>query len=183
MSIPPKFTTKDGLGFEVRQAVPDDAEQLIAGIQAVLQERSDYFVTQLEDFALTVEQEREWIQKHTESDNSVLLVAEHERKIVGWVILRGGDRLRTRHTGTLGITVLKAWRGRGVGTALMETLLDWATENAVVEKIKLGVVASNEPAIRLYRKLGFVEEGWQPHELKKEDGTYLNNLLMYRLVV
>jgi ribosomal protein S18 acetylase RimI-like enzyme len=177
-----QYVTKDSVPFVVREAVPNDAEQLLAGHRAASEERSDFTITQPEDNAPTVERERLWIQEQATTQNSILLVAEQGETIIGWAILRGGRRLRTRHTGLLGITVLRPWRDRGVGTALMETLLAWAAENPIVEKVKLGVVASNERALHVYRKLGFVEEGRQPHEYKKPDGSYLENVLMYRLL-
>jgi ribosomal protein S18 acetylase RimI-like enzyme len=43
-----------------------------------------------------------------------------------------------------------------VGTALLRTLLEWAEANPLIEKFGMEVVATNETAIRLYRKLGFV---------------------------
>jgi ribosomal protein S18 acetylase RimI-like enzyme len=177
-----QLVTRNGVSFVVREAVPGDAEQLVTGHRAAIEERSDFTITQPEDATLTVERERLWIQEQAAAENSILLVAEREQTIIGWAILRGGRRLRTRHTGLLGITVARPWRDRGVGTALMETLLDWAADNPTVEKVKLGVVASNERALHLYRRLGFVEEGRQPREYKKADGSYLENVLMCRFV-
>lgn len=182
MSTPNEFTTKNGLIFVVRLATPADAEPLATARQAAIDERSDFLISRPEDAPASVEQQRAWIEAMLKAGNSALFVAERGGEMLGWAMLRGGDRQRTRHTGTLGITVVKSWRGRGVGTALMKVLLDWAAENPIVEKVKLGVVASNEQALRLYRKLGFVEEGWQPREYKKENGDYLDNVLMYRLV-
>jgi ribosomal protein S18 acetylase RimI-like enzyme len=180
--MPEAFRTKDGTGFVVRQAVPEDAEMLLAAARTVLDEDLDANITRSEEFQITVDQERTWIKKHTEADNSALFVAEHRGQIVGWVVLRGGDRQRTRHTGLLGITVVRPWRERGVGTALMQVLIEWAGRNRVVEKIKLGVVDTNERGLALYRKMGFIEEGRQPREFKKEDGAYLDNVQMYLFV-
>jgi ribosomal protein S18 acetylase RimI-like enzyme len=50
------------------------------------------------------------------------------------------------------------------------------------EKIGLSVFATNVNAIRLYKTLGFVEEGRQPREFKVGDGLYADNVLMYRIV-
>ncbi|MGD8622907.1 MAG: GNAT family N-acetyltransferase [Anaerolineae bacterium] len=176
------FRTKDGREFVVRLAVPGDAERLLAAARAVLDEGLDANITRADEFQITADQERTWIKKHTEADNSALFVAEHQGQIVGWVVLRGGDRHRTRHTGLLGITVVRPWRGRGVGTALMQVLIEWAGRNPVVEKIKLGVVHTNKRAQALYYKMGFVKEGRQSREFKKEDGTYLDNIQMYLFV-
>ncbi len=76
----------------------------------------------------------------------------------------------------------RPWHARGVGTALIETALDWATENRVIDKVKLEAVATNRHALALYRNLGFLEEGRLLHEFKKADGAYLDGVLMYRFV-
>ena len=38
------------------------------------------------------------------------------------------------------------------------------------------------PAIALYRKNGFVEEGRRIQEVKMADGRYVDDILMYKLV-
>jgi RimJ/RimL family protein N-acetyltransferase len=65
---------------------------------------------------------------------------------------------------------------------LLQTLIDWAEANPLIEKIGLAVFANNEAAIRLYRKLGFMEEGRRPREMKLGPGQYVDDVLMCRLV-
>ena len=175
-------TTRDGVPFAVREATADDAEQLLAGAEAVIAERLDVLITRPEEFSISVEEERRWIQGHADADNSVLLVAVLADDIVGWASLRGSTRTRTRHTAELGITVARPWRGQGIGTAMMLGLIDWATDNPVLVKVKLGAIATNRRAIGLYRRLGFVEEGQLPREFRRADGTFLDGVLMYRFV-
>ena len=52
------------------------------------------------------------------------------------------------------ISLLPEWRGRGVGTALLQQLGDQA--DALGKPLRLHVEQHN-PALRLYRRLGFVE--------------------------
>ena len=54
--------------------------------------------------------------------------------------------------------VAAAERRRGIGSALMAEALKWA-RSAGITKVELEVFPHNEPAIALYRKLGFEEEG------------------------
>ena len=96
---------------------------------------------------------------HLDHPQQIVLLAEAGGTIIGNVSFENGPCRRIAHRGTLGIAVVKEWRGRGVGTALLETLLAWATTETLIEKVGLEVFTTNAEAIRLYRKLGFVEEG------------------------
>jgi RimJ/RimL family protein N-acetyltransferase len=86
-------------------------------------------------------------------------VAVEDRRVVGWCdIVPGEANLGTAHIGRLGMGVIKSHRGQGLGRRLAEPTLARAREFGL-EKIELGVFASNSVAIALYLKLGFVEEG------------------------
>ncbi|OGQ18698.1 MAG: hypothetical protein A2138_09520 [Deltaproteobacteria bacterium RBG_16_71_12] len=50
-------------------------------------------------------------------------------------------------------------RGRGVGASALRQLLEIAFGALGLQTVRLGVFAFNTPAIALYRKLGFVDEG------------------------
>src|SRR5829696_716405 len=77
------------------------------------------------------------------------------------VALAGGDpigicklAIRADRGWVAGIGIAPAHRGRGVGEALMRGVLDVGRERAVRE-VWLEVLVQNEPALRLYEKLGF----------------------------
>jgi ribosomal protein S18 acetylase RimI-like enzyme len=57
-----------------------------------------------------------------------------------------------RATPELGIAVRPAYRGRGIGTCLLDALLDRASQRHGA--VSLSVSAGN-PAVRLYQRLGF----------------------------
>jgi ribosomal protein S18 acetylase RimI-like enzyme len=52
----------------------------------------------------------------------------------------------------------------------------------LIEKVCLGVFHDNLPAIGLYRKFGFKEEGRQPRGIKLGPGDYQDVILMYPFV-
>lgn len=56
------------------------------------------------------------------------------------------------------IAVKKAYRRRGVGTMLLEKIIDYANEHEI-KKLELEVRAGNTPAIKLYEKYGFYGVG------------------------
>ena len=79
----------------------------------------------------------------------------------------------------LGMWVLPEWRGRGGGRLLAEAAID--ARPADVHKIELEVFTDNEPAIALYRSLGFEEEGLRRDHYRREDGSLRSALVMARL--
>ncbi len=98
------------------------------------------------------------VNRMTEEENSVSLVAELDGKLVGSAglnIFKG----RRRHCAALGISVHDDYQHKGIGTALMKALLDLADNWYDLKRIELEVYTDNEMAINLYKKFGFTIEG------------------------
>ena len=72
------------------------------------------------------------------------------------------------------------FRGKGIGKALLQELLNWAEQNRYIEKVSLGVFSTNINAISLYKKMGFIEEGRKIGEAKLNDNEYIDDVLMYK---
>jgi RimJ/RimL family protein N-acetyltransferase len=165
----------------VRSATSDDAPGILALARDVIAE-GRFSITQPEEFRQTVEQERDWISRHTNAPGQLVLVAETGGEIVGLLELENGQRERIAHRGTLTLSVAAAHRRRGVATALLQALFQWAEEHPLIEKLALATLANNEPALRLFEKLGFQEEGRRPREVKFGPNEYVDDVLMYRWV-
>jgi RimJ/RimL family protein N-acetyltransferase len=181
-SIQPKtFTARNGQSVTIRTAQPEDAAALLAYIRPVAEE-TQFFIFEPDEFPKTDDEERKWIQDHLDHPQQIVLLAEAGGTIIGNVSFENGPSRRIAHRGTLGIAVVKECRGQGVGTALLETLLAWATAEPLIEKVCLEVFSTNTGAIRLYRKLGFVEEGLRPKDIKFGPDRYVDTLAMYKFV-
>lgn len=100
--------------------------------------------------------------------------------IIGSAGLTVNANHRTRHSGSMGIMVHKDYQNMGVGTALMEAIIDIADNWLVLIRVELTVFEDNERAIHLYEKFGFEKEG-----LKRlagiRKGKYENEYLMARI--
>jgi RimJ/RimL family protein N-acetyltransferase len=92
-------------------------------------------------------------------------LAEAAGELVGSISVFEGPR----GVGEIGMMVAARWRGRGIGTKLMQAALDHARASGM-HKLSLGVWPHNEPAIALYRKLGFVEEGRRVKHYRRRSG-------------
>lgn len=165
----------------VEAARTEDASALVKLHREVLAER-DWFITLPAEYLGGIDQKIRLIRDFSRSSNSVFLVARVEGRLAGMLTVQGGVLERMRHTGKLEIMVAADARGRGIGKALMAACVDWAASNPQIEKLGLSVFATNDRAIAMYRAFGFVEEGRRVREYKLEDGTYRDDLLMYRFV-
>jgi RimJ/RimL family protein N-acetyltransferase len=79
-------------------------------------------------------------------------------EVVGWCDVIRKPHPGFEHSGTLGMGLLPAWRGRGLGARLLDAALAGAAEIGIT-RVELEVFASNARAIALYERRGFVREG------------------------
>ena len=87
---------------------------------------------------------------------------------------------RRRHAGQIGMAVRDDWHGKGAGTALMGAAVDLADKWLNLTRLELDVYTDNEPAIRLYKKFGFLIEGTLVNYAYR-DGQYVDTYTMARL--
>lgn len=169
-------TTKDGRRFLIREAEGCDAGAVLTYIALISQE-TDFLTFGPGEFRLTRKEESDYLEKCRCAENCLYLLAVLAGTIVGTLTFQAGTRPRVRHAGELGISVLQAYWGIGVASALMDSLLEWSKSGNVIKKMNLRVRADNHRAIALYQRKGFVVEG----TLRKEiflDGAYHDNLWM-----
>jgi ribosomal protein S18 acetylase RimI-like enzyme len=86
---------------------------------------------------------------------------------------------KLKHTCLFAVIVQKEYRSKGVGKQLLEELMQLAKAKFQIEILHLEVYEEN-PAIRLYERLGFVEFGRQERFIKEENGKYLAKIFMQK---
>ena len=158
----------------IRDAEPKDAEEIIIMVKQVMKE-SGFFPHTAEEFNITVDHEIEYMKS-----TALFLLAEIDGKIVGSATLDRSDLKKLEHNVTFGITILKEYCGLGIGSILMEKVIEW-TKSEGVEKIELEVFENNISAIKLYNKFGFLEEGRRKKMIKTNEG-YLDMIIMGRFI-
>ncbi len=179
---PETFDVRDGRTVALRNPTVDDAQPLLDYAREVISEANDRFLTTPEDFSFTVEMERKFIQDHLDDPRAILMLAEHDGNIIGFLDIRAERFKRKRHYVSLGISIALPWRGMGIGTRMMQAMFGWAEAHPVIEKVGLSALSTNTGAIALYHRLGFQEVGRSPRHFKLEDGRYADNVIMYKFV-
>ncbi len=131
------------------------------------------YLTLLEAFPL--EETRAFVLGMIESGNPQF-VALAEKEVVGWCDISRHAFASHAHAGKLGMGIIPAYRGKGLGRRLLEAALRAARETGI-ERVELSVHADNHRAIALYEKVGFVREGLARKSVRI-DGRYKDAIHM-----
>lgn len=174
---------KNGKEVCIRTPFQEDVPKVLEYLKAVFQD-DHFFGTTAEEMEewLVPEKQQERIDKNCNDDNKLLVVSVANDNIISMSNIECHEKKRSRHIAWIGISILPEYRDNGLGTAIMQTMIDWAMAHPAIEKLSLGVWAQNTPAIRLYEKMGFFEEGRRVKEAKFADGSYDDMVCMYRFV-
>lgn len=123
-----------------------------------------------------------WRKRLTEvPDGAFNLSACVNNEVVGQLGLHTFPHVpRRRHVGQLGMAIHDDWQGNGVGSALMSAAIDLADNWLNLSRLELDVFTDNEPAIALYKKFGFINEGIHKNYAYR-DGQFMDVYSMARL--
>ncbi|MDN4593032.1 GNAT family N-acetyltransferase [Polycladomyces subterraneus] len=163
----------------IREAERKDSAAILSCLQQVTME-SDFLSSEPDEMSLTVEQEEQFIEEMSARSNSLFLVAQSGEEIVGTLTFTGGTTRRTRHVGEAGAAVLRDYWGNGIGSKLIQGLLDWCPR-AGIRKVNGRTRSDNVRAIRLCEKMGFQREGVSKRAIQI-DGWYFDFVLLGRVV-
>ena len=110
-----------------------------------------------------------------------VLFAISDDSPVGMIVYAVSGRSKTKHIAEIfGVYVSNDYRGHGVGTRMLERALLQIRKNRGIIKVKLTVNPEQIPAVKLYRKAGFVVTGRARKELrigrKLSDTLYMEKL-------
>jgi putative acetyltransferase len=146
-----------------------DAQRTIAATPGLLAMRPD---------EVTDERIAQRITALDRADNGRFLVAEADGRLVGHGMLDPMPFANIRHVVHLTLVAHVGWQGKGVGRALLGSLIEWAKAAPAVEKIELHTRASNARAHALYRAMGFTEMGRWRRRHKLGPGHYVDEIAM-----
>ena len=168
------FIAKDGRKVVIRLPRWEDLEGLMKYINSLVDEEVEIVLTK----KVTREEEAEWLAKRLVSIDKgdvIHVVAEVNGEIVAGAEV-GKQRHLMSHVGMLGIGVKSGFRGIGLGTAIMKTLIE-ESRKAGLKVLVLDVFETNNTAKELYKKMGFKEVGKIPKGVLRK-GNYIDLLRM-----
>lgn len=164
--------------MNIRQIRLEDAEQFSQLLLTV--DSSNLMLFEPGERKTSTEQEEKRIEGLLLQGNSTILVAEENDKLVGYLVVLGGQNQRNRHSAYIVIGVHQGFRGKGVGLQLFEEAFKWAREIGLT-RFGLTVIKHNDRAIKLYEKMGFQVEGEKVHSLMI-NGEPVNELYFYKIL-
>jgi RimJ/RimL family protein N-acetyltransferase len=165
--------------MEVRIGMSGDAEQIVEVMKDA--EASNFMMYGPGEREMTGEQFRRFIEIINGKEHSALFVAVEEEKILGYLIMQGEMKpQRVSHRTSAAIGVHSESRGKGVGRALFEYAHRWAKERGI-HRVELTVIAANEQAFNLYKKMGYETEGVKKDSLFI-DGAYVDEYYMAKFL-
>lgn len=175
-----QYSLESGEIVVIRRATKADANAILIFIDVISHE-SDFLTFGQGEFEITLEQEENFIDTISRQDNSLFLIAEIDGIVIGNLTFMAGGRPRIAHVGEVAISILKNYWNNGLGTYLMDFFIHWCRQSRTIKKINLRVRTDNFPAIHLYKKLGFVDEGLLARDFLV-NGIFYDSILMGFLI-
>ncbi len=152
------YNLKNGKQLKIREAVPNDASELLKYLNTVGGE-TDYLTFGKDGMRLSLEQEMAFIDAKRKDESQLFIVGTVDEEIVATLGIVTGKRKRISHCGEFGMSVSKDYWNLGIGSLMMDYLQDWVERRGIIKKINLLVRTDNIRAINLYLKKGFLVEG------------------------
>jgi len=163
--------------FKIRRAKAEDATDVATIYNQGIDERLATFNTE----HVTAEEISEKIAKGEDKHPVIVATLTDSNRVVGWASISPySTRACYTGIGEVSIYVLKEYREQGIGKALLQSLIDMATQQGYW-KLMGRIFVFNQASRTLCKKLGFREVG--VHEKHgKLDGIWLDVVEVERLI-
>ncbi|ERN54901.1 GNAT family N-acetyltransferase [Alkalihalophilus marmarensis] len=165
------FTAKDDTDVTLRPVQKSDAYDIITSVASIIKEGT--YIQK--ERPRTLNEEHQFIEEMKANDN-MYIVVEVNGAARGIARVVRGELEMKKHTGLFRTWLHEDAQGKGIGKKVMEYTFEWCRMHNL-HKLCLTVFASNEIAITLYKKYGFVIEGTQKEQAYL-NGQYDDELFM-----
>ncbi len=162
----------------IRDAKIEDAEAFWE-MQSALDNETQFMMYEPGEREKDISAVENVIAKAATGDD-LLLIAEDNNKIAGYIYAQRGTFRRTRHSAYIVVGIREAYQHKGIGTEFFKQLISWA-EQSDLKRLELTVMSPNVNARHLYERFGFVIEGTKRFSMLV-DGSYVDEFYMAKII-
>lgn len=156
------YRLSDATKVTLRPATADDAAAIIAAVRSGADERS-YVL--MEVYGKDAASQRAYIEQ-LDREHNLFLVATVAGTVVGIVALLDACRFcASEPCLAAGVHLVREWRGRGIGSAMLRYALRWAAAHGY-RRVEADIFTANKRSLHLFRKAGFREEPRRGHTVQ-----------------
>jgi RimJ/RimL family protein N-acetyltransferase len=173
------FSAENGRRVVLRVPRLEDVDDLLEIINSLVDEGAEISINEK---VTSRDAEIDWLSRvlaDLERGEEFFMVAEVDGRVVASSNLER-SRGYAKHVGVIGIVIKKGFRDLGIGTVMMQALVEQARAMGL-KVLTLSAFATNERAIHVYEKVGFVQTGRIPRKHFK-DGRYIDEVIMSRVL-
>src|SRR2546425_8052914 len=178
-----RFVLANGDKVTLRVVRPEDVDNLLRFFNGLEDEKKNG-ESQLHagfDKKFNRRQEAQYIREvveRVEKDEAVNIIADIGDKIVASGGVARGKYTDTHRHGSLGLTVSQEYRGHGIGSRIIQTLVA-ESRRLGLKSIDVEFLAINKSAERAYKRAGFKKAGIIPSKIFR-NGEYFDAMIMAR---
>ena len=179
-----RFVLANGDRVTLRVVRPEDVDNLLRFFNGLVDEKKDDRESRLHagfDKKFNRSQEAQYIREvldRVEKDEAVNIIADIGDKIVASGGVARGKYSDTHRHGSLGLTVSQEYRGHGIGSRIIQTLVA-ESRRLGLKSIDVEFLATNKSAERAYKRAGFKKAGIFPSKIIR-NGEYFDAMIMAR---
>lgn len=172
------FTLKDGRNVTLRCPKEEDIREALDYINLSTIE-TDYIYRSPEDCVrYTYESEKSLFDSVNSSGNRLILFCFVDGKLAGNCEIVFNLKMKTRHRAYLAVVLLKDYWGQGLGSRMLDELINVARQLGYVTQLEVKMIEGNVRGRAFYEKKGFRICGVIPNGVRLDNGTQVNEYIM-----
>lgn len=127
---------------------------------------------------ITLESHMRWWKNICNSHSEIRMIFELDGQPAGFTKFYSIDK--NNHSCILGADLHKDYRGKGLAKHMWSLMIDYCFKELLLHRISLTTAEYNHIAIKVYKNLGFLEEGRLKESLFR-DNKFYDQICMYMI--